>query len=500
MKKVVVFLLCVIIFVSPVTTFVKANVVIGDNDSNIVTDLGIQNGKRIAILESFASLLENGVTEINFENISDLDSYIDDFLDELYNIDYQYVSNEVLASAYYDIQSFKQWVEDRGNYISNYYKDYLNSADQGLNDIFNHFNIKLTKGNSFGKPLNGVRGMSQFNNNIDVNPDPDYVSYLNIINGPFTDVTNYNCDFLTGKNVQSISGNYQPSYTPKPIGYGTKWTTHYNGNNFLNRPFGCRIGVASDVMDININSDLLYVSYTQVHYVDIGITPYVGVVCDGFEALNYNQSLNCINSQQFMWVDTPEIFVQTSGFNDLESIFIYLAQTFKHVNIYVDGVPWSIVDIHSQPTLDIDGFLKLYNENQPVIYDFPKDIQIDYNALYNTIYNAIHDNLPFDMQTINNNQVYYDSHDTVYSPTIYNYYGKDGDNEQDWIDSILDYATIPDFNNALGVITVLDAPFINGVTILNTSVNDVLPNEILIIFGGCFVLILFVCIINKMTK
>lgn len=477
------------------TTSAFADVVIGDNDSYAVTQLGVENGKKIATMEAILQLLESGVSEINFNDISDLDDYLEDFYDELTNINYQDVSNEILAGAYYDVKELKQWIDDRGEYIATYYKDYLNSADEGLSDIFNDFQLKLPKSRLVGTTLNGFRSLSRFNGDNPTptpNPPSDYQAFIQqLTNSNVNNIDLNSGGPFRGQNNHMVFNFSRPCswYCQNPIS-ATNWsgcivspllptsihiTTYENGT--------CSYTIsqqyAGTIQRVR-NSDNAVLETYRAGYLFVDYSPYIW-----FTEYGWNISF-------------PTVY----SFNSLTLCFNQLVKEYKYVDVYVDGVLWgqTATPTVSNPTLDIDGIIKLYGNDNPIQYDFPQDTQIDYNALYTTIYNAIRDNLPLDMQTINNNQVYYDSHDTVYSPTIYNYYGKDGDDENDWIDSILDYATIPDFNSALGTVAVLDTPFVNGITIVNAGVTDVIPSDILLIFGGFFVLVLFVCIINRMSE
>lgn len=500
-KKILAFFVISILLCSSIipTTSAFADVVIGDNDSYAVTELGVENGKKIATMEAILQLLESGVSEINFNDIYDLEDYLEDFYDELTNVNYQDVSNEILAGAYNDVKELKQWIDDRGEYIATYYKDYLNSANQGLSNIFNDFQLKLNKSQLVGTSLNGFRGLSRFNNSNPTptpNPSPDFsfISDINTFN--FSNGLN-----LIGNPTVNLGNEYNTTY----VGGSDSFTffsavanitnhsaLHDNFTNIRNSP----------VITINLDETAngYSATYLGINWQSLS-NVFNGNIGDWAYQNNYSLQIrnNMIYSNSANYVSTPSL--QTS-FAGLSTAVNYVYNHFVNVNLYVDGELWALAnnDVINNPTLDIDGFIKMFGQNNPIEYEFPQGTQIDYNALYTTIYNAIHDNLPLDMQTINNNQVYYDSHDTVYSPTIFNYYGKDGDDENDWIDSILDYATIPNFNEAMGTLTVLDAPFVNGVLIMNTGVTDVIPTEILVILGAGFVLVLFICIINRMSE
>lgn len=473
------------------TTSAFADVVIGDNDSYAVTELGIQNGKKIATMEAMLQLLESGVSEINFNDISDLDDYLEEFYDELTNVNFTDVSNELLAGAYNDVKELKQWIDDRGEYIATYYKEYLNSADQGLSNIFNNFQMRIPKTKLTGTSLNGFRSLSRFNNSSPT-PEvpPDLAPYINAINGTSGD----GHDFFW-KDYGFYTFNEFRYYC-----YNRSWfIPHDYANNSSYRI------VQSNFQTSEINqTDNGYMRF------DInGSDNSYSLTLSNATILNRGNGLTWASTITQNNISNRSASIGSAGWSNgvlkqgetLTIIFNYLVKNFRNVDIYMNNQPLSLVSgVITSPTLDIDGFVKLFGQNNPIQYDFPQNTQIDYNALYTTIYNAIRDNLPFDMQTVNNNQVYYDSHDTVYSPTIYNYYGKDGDDENDWIDSILDYATIPDFNAVLGTVAVLDDPFVNGITIVNTGVTDVIPTDILLILGGFFVLVLFVCIINRMSE
>lgn len=480
MKKVVAFLLVLFIFVSPVTTLVKADVVIGDNDETIINENATILGRKLALMESFSDLALSGVSEFSISNTSDVDSYLDSLWQEVNNaIDslsdgsgFQEISNTLKSKYFTNLVQYKDYINNRGNYLANLLQ---NPATSLLSTYFadNIFGKVTTTKTNLSLPT--FQALSRYNNSVTPTPDPNYLQILDVINGNGTQIIQKYDN--SGLWVGGFNNNSYVLYSLIDV---ENASMSWNANQVQ----------TSEIIDINIISNNGSYSFiassrpvqhcNQKAYYNWAPVSYTTIV------YNYND-IGVISGQH-------NSVISRSRNTSLQNCLYFISNNFKNVNIYVDGVAWSIVGDSNNPTLDIDGFLKIFGNDNPLQYELKPNTQIDYDQLYQVIYNAIRDNLPISQGDIN----YYDSHDTIYSPTIINNYGEEEGDESDLIDTILDYAVIPKFDTAIA--TPMRQALTNGVIIMNNSITNVIPDEILLILGACFFLLLFAVVINRMIK
>ena len=495
MKKAVAFLLAFLIFVAPVTTLVKADVVIGDNDNTIINENATILGRKLALMESFSDLALSGVTEFTISNTNDLDSYLDSLWQEINSaIDslsdgtgFQEISDTLKSKYFTNLVQYKDYINNRGDYLS---YTFQNPATSFLSTYFadNIYGKGTITKNNLSLPA--FQALSRYNNVITPTPDPDYLSIINYINPPFF--------------------NQYPSITYPVQAYLTadldttsfvrgsrSYSNFQNGGGFYNQGTTGILGISR--LDVYINYD----SATNLYYItNSGIEPKIVWQYTAYGSTYNREYAEIQNNSGWQFISTPQVnnlySFNYSSYNTssstLQSALEYVRNTFSNINLYVNGDLWLGSAGDNSPTLDIDGFLKIFGNDTPQQYDLQPNTQIDYDQLYQVIYNAIRDNLPISQGDIN----YYDSHDTIYSPTIINNYGEEEGDESDLIDTILDYAVIPKFDTAIA--QPMRAALTNGVVIMQNSITNVIPNEILLVLGACFFLLLFAVVINRMIK
>lgn len=497
MKKAVAFLLAFLIFVAPVTTLVKADVVIGDNDETIINENATILGRKLALLESFSDLALSGVTEFTISNTNDVDTYldylwneVDDAIESLSNGNgFQEISNNLKSKYYTNLIQYRDYIVNRGDYLAHLLPS--GSPTTTLLSTFFADNIyPKVDTNKYDLALDMFRSLSALTNDEVPRPDTDYSYYTNKL-GSFYGFYNSGTgqeDFYILNNITRVdSGWSSPTFDDIPCSVVT---------------FGGNINGATTA------NNIFYTSSITLNIANTGNTYYLS--CSGgssnssftYNGNRYNsfyQVYPVTGSNGYLRANTAllqncDVSLLNDTFNNLTDCLSYCCQHFRYVNLYVDGVPWVIVGAITNPTLDIDGFLKIYGNDTPQEYELQPNTQIDYNQLYQVIYNAIRDNLPISQGDIN----YYDSHDTIYSPTIINNYGEEEGNESDLIDTILNYAIIPKFDTAIA--QPMRSALTNGVLVMNTSITNVIPDEILLVLGACFFLLLFAVVINRMIK
>lgn len=487
MKKAVAFLLAFFIFVAPMTTLVKADVVIGDNYETIINENATILGRKLALMESLSDLALSGVTEFSISNATDVDSYLDSLWSEVNDAlesltdgtGFTDISNTLKSKYFTNLVQYQDYINNRGDYFATMLQ---NPATSLLSTYFADNIIGKQDFLQSNTSLNAFRALSQRGASTPTpTPDNNYAGYLNNINGSGFFWSNYT-------NKQYYSPSYRAIvYTPYSY---YSWIT--NESIPYSQNFSIQFHIAYyDIQSIYITSvdGVYYINHTLPSsingfyaYETYNTTFDTGAIYPnngGFDGGSFNTKLNRIS---------------VSG--TLENCLKYLQQHCRNINIYVDGVLWTYVggDNSSSPTLDIDGLLKIYGNDNTPQYQLQPNTKIDYEQLYQVIYNAIRDNLPISQGDIN----YYDSHDTIYSPTIINNYGEEEGNESDLIDTILDYAVIPKFDTSIA--QPMRSALTNGVLIMQNSITNVIPEEILFILGACFFLLLFAVVINRMLE
>lgn len=226
MKKVVAFLLVLFIFVSPVTTLVKADVVIGDNNEIIYNENATILGRKLALLESFSDLALSGVTDFTISNTNDVDSYLDylwgeigDAIDSLSDgTGFTEISNTLKSKYYTNLIQYQDYITNRGNYLIQMLPS--GSPTTSLLSTFFANNIfgKQTT-NHYDLTLDMVRSLSATRQGNTPQPNPDYSYYttkLGTFYGFYNSGTNQE-DYYVLNNITRVdSGWNAPSFDDVP--------------------------------------------------------------------------------------------------------------------------------------------------------------------------------------------------------------------------------------------------------------------------------------------
>ena len=530
MKKAVIFLTVLIIFVSllsPVNIFADVN--IGNDNENIVSENDIIIGQKLAILEVLQDIVAQGVSSFTLDNVSDVDEFVDYFWDELQNDDWD-ISELQNDPEWYqiitDFNSYKEEIEDSAlNHaltIADKGYDLVTNGIDTLSEFFDWLDNEtlLYKVNYVSHPssIGALKALSKRNGNLPTpNPDPDFSFIQNINNfyvkRPASNGFPNTVSYYDTLHWYAYQGNGQTLIPSQSL---TNYS--YISDNFIPYHTYSETGTAQGIIynfatpiTINVtsqNDNTYSVVYSSFSKVDIN-NVFPNIRSTGIGQVRWSAdaskqdiviSLDGVNTYVGGYIGVGgksiDYTYNRDTFDDLSNCLNYIYQHYCNINLYVDNVPWALIynPVNNAPLLDIDGLLKLQGQNQPVTYYYPSDIQIDYNKLYDIIVQAIEDGTPVSMETINNNQVYNDSHDTFYAPTINNVYNYKEDNEDLFIETILDLAAIPNFDVAY--VQPINQPFLDGMTSVMDGVSAI-PNDILLLFGALFVLFLFVLMMNR---
>lgn len=496
----------------PVTSVHATEVTWGDSNVVNLDSKTLELSRKIVGLNLLQELVSNGVTEFTINNVTSLDDFIDDLLDEIKTSAEQGINPEGLINVnlWNDLNNLNNHIDDSIKKVGNYLieNDYPMPSGTGLT-FQNYMDVEQGqwwtnhKSKLISSPITpfGLRSLSRLSNNeIEINPDPNYSSLISQISiWKFIHVPNNSIvvpDVWTANTYGDYSGRYFQWYGYRqdvtylkpqggtPESWDTVGYTHFPVYS-LDRIVNFNIITISD-NNYEITGTFGYSN--RFYQQNSGI--YVNTWYP-----DYNGPL--ISAYRYGEVSSPSYQLPLQNFNTLYNAIYYLVSTFKNFNLYVDGVPWVLVNTPTNMSLDING-MKFYTDTDiPTQYQYPDDTYIDYNKLYQIILRAIQNGTPVSNETLVEGDTYYDSHDYVYSPTTYNYYGDDSEDEDSVISELLNIAIIPKFNTSF--LNSIEEPLDTGTEIISTTA-DVIPRDILIVFGGLFVLSLFVLMINRMIK
>lgn len=507
MKKVLPILFCSVIFINliiPFTSVYATEVTWGDNNNYYLTETEYNNVRQLAVLEIIPQLTSNGVNELSIDNAEDVDDFVDNFLNFIDN--YAPDPNDIY-NGYSTIIDIKNAIDETTNRIGQELKAIGYAIPQAAIDLYDWLdpmqNTPIqTKYYNDVSWLPKFQNLSRLDNNIPTpNPDINYISYINQANGH--DAYQF---FWYDLPNSSYSGNRTYNIYTSP-GSNFSWFC-YISNSW--RQFNYASNGYQTSHFYNSASDgilTLYINYIDNSYIgtisNITSIPLANwTTYDFYQGyINYNSS----GQYQKVVVSTgAESSIINNGSctyssSSLSDTLGYFTTRFKNINIYVNGNPWAIINDNSTSTinLNING-IDFYSDtsNEPITYYYPNGTNIDYQKLYFVIKRAIENNTPISQTIINEGDTYY-YNNTTYSPTIYNYYGDDDEDEDDLISNLLTLAIVPEFDTAL--LAPIETPMLYGEKIMFTGVQA-FPEEILFVLGGCFVLVLFGAMINRLIE
>lgn len=164
-------------------------------------------------------------------------------------------------------------------------------------------------------------------------PDAQYITYIENINGSGFWFKNFEQQYISN----------QPIYSHYPLS-DYSW---YGGNGFgQNSSNNVTIFELYDIIDINIVSNGTNYSVSfDINVIGDAFNRYMtGANVRGYGGLINNTVNRIAGNSQYSQVSTPyKMFTYTDS-GSLDHIFQNLSAKFRNCNIYVDNVPWSLVD------------------------------------------------------------------------------------------------------------------------------------------------------------
>ena len=212
-----------------------------------------------------------------------------------------------------------------------------------------------------------------------------------------------------------------------------------------------------------------------------------------YQARAYNGTIS--NSDAYMtsrntYNNSYKVTSISYEFSTLTEVLTYCVQSFRNVNIYVNGVPWSLP--HETQTYSIDFGQGTYvtDTNTPIQYDYPEPTKIDLTDLINRL----------DLLIANQNKIKFPD----FSDLIVDENGQQAVavvvvnqdlSVDDWY--VTNYGTlIPLFP----VYVTFPVEMSDITTIATVGIKDVIPTDILEIFGIALIGMLFVTWIHRLLE
>ena len=233
------------------------------------------------------------------------------------------------------------------------------------------YEYKLQSVQSIAKPLR--RLLTPPDNSPTPQPDPNYNALLNAINGDGFYFKNWENGYFNGNIYYDYYPLYNYSYVSLNNGYGDGNTNYGTISQLTNI-------ISIYIVSAGNDTYSSYIPYTMrgnaFAYSRSSRSIY-GRIGPNLTWIAGNQGVNTGDT------DSYKDFPASSLYNILSSVASY----FRNVNIYVDGVPWSIVSDVSYPVI-IPNQLTIW-QDEPLAYDFPSDTYVKLPDLTNIITNAI---------------------------------------------------------------------------------------------------------------
>lgn len=348
------------------------------------------------------------------------------------------------------------------------------------------------------------------NEEINTNPDVNYLPYIELINGAsFNYAYNLTDNWAT---TLSTSTNHINGFSliSNPSNY-----SFYNKNWNNNAQWNNSSYTGSYVARMNNNNYQLNESYTLEP-----VSLYINQVNNGYQVTtstfvykpllhgnSYGDSYTCgftydsnqakITSFTGRTLSTPNVTYQYSG-SSLEDCFKNIAMRWRNVNIYVNGTPWSIVTSPPEP-VSIGGQGYITDTQVPFRYDVPEGTYWNPNILKSILRQLL------DIENNTNGVVKWIDIEDAFTDE----YGV----QALWTISVVrtDYDVLIQEQYPIGTIPNKDKGLrlpqeqISGYTdemiyITKVAGSDMIPSDILTILGACGVIILIAYLINRMLE
>lgn len=250
--------------------------------------------------------------------------------------------------------------------------------------------------NFMGFNVNWVKRY-KYDESISVNPDLDYLSYLERINGNGLNGfywVNYPSSSHLGSGYY-LDSLVHPYYYYSWFVYSNSSSLNTVTFNSINSISGisCR---CSDIFDIHITSSLsgLYSYSISIPYINTVVkNRYNNTISNGIQ---FYDGINSGDSNIGYWFNSLNSslnfdYFTSSYTGSIDGVLNHIANRFKNVNIYVDGVLWSYVGTIVKDGITLDNPVNIGNTDGITYNSFPLDRAngIDLSKWANYLYDFV---------------------------------------------------------------------------------------------------------------
>lgn len=229
---------------------------------------------------------------------------------------------------------------------------------------------------SDGLVNNILEHRSDDNSNPSPSPDINYLPYLDEINKHDCQENSQRYFWFYNAPAYNTAGDHNTIINPYVPTTNYSWVLN-TGSTFYNYSYQSGGCIAFPIISLYIvsNNDTYSFSFSGT-----GNSPAI-------EFSNYNYSSFGARPYAQRWNISATCNYSYSG--TLQNTLEYICYYFRNVNIYVDGVPWSIVSQETLPTINIYPGYVLQGTDYPMQYYFPEPPQFDYQRMIDIIKHAL---------------------------------------------------------------------------------------------------------------
>lgn len=229
--------------------------------------------------------------------------------------------------------------------------------------------------NFMGYNVNWIKRY-KYEDGITVNPDLDYLNYLERINGNgLNGFYWYDYPSISGSSYP-YSANIHPFYSYSWFAVGN--TSNLNNTIFNTPNIAANQGIwafASDIISIYINSSVSGVYSYSLSVNALNNTNKYVYNNTQYQAFDFKTS-EMSGYESYPWSGlgfTLQNPYSASYTGSLDGVLNHIANRFKNVNIYVDGVLWSYVGTTVVDGITLDNPVNIGNTDGITYNSFPLD-------------------------------------------------------------------------------------------------------------------------------
>lgn len=389
-----------------------------------------------------------------------------------------------------DVNTIRYYIKGQPNYTEDFY-------NLGLNAYFN----------ILGKDFLDQYEVSD--NIINTNPDINYLTYISIINGSTFNYQYYLSDnWISSLSNSNLANNSQYTFTAplNSVSYyqrSNNSLSYWNNSNYKNgyiasfydsdQSYSIHATTLSPLsIYINLQNDIYYVTTSTMNNVSICKDINSNNSIYEFRTYYYpnnlkfeyylNGSYNQLNNLSFYYNSTS-----------LEDCFKVLAMNFRNVNIYVNGDPWSIITQPPEP-IQIGGNTYITGTDTPINYGYPNGAWFDPAYLLHLL-EEIDFNTKHTLSWVDIAPAFFDDNDQMALYTILVH-------RNDYDNLVLEQYGTNRLTQNKGLLFPKSElePYTETSSFITQSSISLIPNDILLILGGCGVLILIAFLINRLLE